>query len=218
MLRIARLGVAATLALALSPAAAPRPGIAAGDRAVLPVYETSDLTPLWLDARQLQGRDGRFPGFELQDQAGRPLRRDDLEGRIVVANFFFVGCSTLCPRLRNAMARVRDAVRGDEQILLLSHSVTPEADSAPVLAAYARANGVDGEQWRLLTGSRESILRVAHEGYLVPRPEATRASVLHTELFVLLDQRQRVRGVYNGTLGTEIANLIEDIRVLQGGG
>lgn len=182
----------------------------------LPVFESADLVPAWRSAAELRARPGTFPDFALQDQAGATLARADLDGRIVVANFFFASCGTLCPRLRSAMARVRAAHPG-EDVLLLSHSVTPEADTVAMLAAYARANAIDGRQWRLVTGARDTVRRVMHEGYLVPVPlSAPVGGIVHTELFVLLDGRQRVRGVYNGTLALDIDHLIEDIRTLRG--
>jgi protein SCO1 len=195
----------------------PAPHDVAHDVTALPIYESADLTPHWRTARELAATDGRFPPVELRDQSGRAFTRADLAGHIVVANFFFTGCSTLCPRLRTQMGRVRDAFPGDARLLLLSHSVTPEADTVPMLAAYARTNGIDGERWRLLTGEPDALSLVARQAYLLPPPEAGARGVLHTELFVLLDERQRVRGVYNGTLPLDINNLIHDIGVLEKG-
>lgn len=176
---------------------------------VLPVFDTADLVPHWYakDA-------ARFPDFALTDQAGRTVTRGTLTGRIVVANFFFTGCSSLCPRLRSAMARVRDAYPDDPRLLLLSHSVTPVHDSPAALAAYARANHIDGERWRLLTGERAMMSQVVHQGYLVPTSASDTPGILHTELFVLLDGQQRVRGFYNGTLALDIERLITDIALL----
>lgn len=184
--------------------------------ALLPVISDHELTPRWLSEQELtdEGR-RKFPEFELTDQAGRSLKRADLEGHVVVANFFFTGCSTLCPRLRGAMAKVRDAYAGADDVRLLSHSVTPELDSPRVLATYAKANAVDGEQWRLLTGQRETLDRLTHEGYLVPKSRPGEGSVLHTEWLILLDQQQRVRGIYNGTLPIEVGWLIRDVQLLR---
>ena len=38
---------------------------------------------------------------------------------------------------------------------------------------------------------------------------------LHTENIVLVDQKRRIRGVYNGTLPLEMQRLIEDINTLK---
>ena len=181
----------------------------------LPVFESADLTPVWRSASELHRQAGsHFPAFSLTDQAGRAVARNDLQGRIVVAHFFFTHCSNICPTLISAMGRVRDAYAGQHQVLLLSHSVTPDYDTPVMLKAYAQANHIDGQQWRLLTGSNAEISRVAHDGYFVPRSAVSAQGVIHTELFVLLDGRQRVRGVYNGTLRPEMDQLIGDVKSL----
>ncbi len=185
----------------------------------LPVYDSADLTPHWESQAQLAtGTGSRFPDFSLQDQSGARLTRSDLRGHIVVANFFFTGCTNLCPKLRSAMGQVRAAFPDDDNLLLLSHSITPEIDSVAMLAAYARTNHIDGRQWHLLTGPREVIENLEFNGYLIPKPHSDQGTALHTELFVLLDGHQRVRGVYNATLQTEIQFLIQDIRKLRQSG
>lgn len=183
--------------------------------AALPLLADADLTPQWLNAEQLAQVPGTFPDFTLTDQSGQKLNRADLDGQIIVANFFFTSCATLCPRLRGAMAQVREAYAGEEDVQLLSHSVTPEFDRPELLAAYAKANGIDGEQWRLLTGERAMLERVTHEGYRVPRAKPADGAVLHTEWIVLLDRQQRIRGIYNGTLPIEVGWLIRDIQLLR---
>jgi protein SCO1 len=199
---------------ALRPGAVDRAGVA--DTSSLPVFESSDLTPQWRSAAELAQRPGRFVPFALQDQSGRLLTEADLRGKVVVANFFFTHCGSLCPKLTTAMAQVRDAHRRESRLLLLSHSVTPEVDTPAMLQAYAQSNQIDGRQWRLLTGAPEQISRVAHEGYLVPRTAVGAEGVIHTELFVLLDAQQRVRGVYNGTLRMDVQQLIGDVKTLLG--
>ncbi len=183
----------------------------------LPFFLSSDLTPTWPSPAELQQLSRPFPEFDLLDQAGRRINKSSLAGKVVVANFFFTHCSSICPKLTSAMAQVRDAHRGQAGLLLLSHSVTPELDTPPLLLAYAQANRIDGQQWRLLTGSNQQIERVAHQGYFVPRTAVSTEGFIHTELFVLLDAQQRVRGVYNGTLRLEVNQLLADVAVLLGG-
>jgi protein SCO1 len=204
------LAAAAGAAFALRPA-----NDGAADDTSLPVFDT-DLTPQWRSAAELAQQPGRFVAFTLQDQAGRPLTDADLHGKVIVANFFFTHCSSLCPKLTSAMGQVRDAHRGHPRLLLLSHSVTPEYDTPPMLQAYAQTNRIDGRQWRLVTGAPEQMRHVAHEGYRVPRTAIGADGVLHTELFVLLDAKQRVRGLYNGTLRLDVQQLVSDVKTLLG--
>ena len=182
----------------------------------LPVYRTADLTPHWpgIDL-QLDDRDNPdFPKFQLTDQAGRPFANRDLSGHIVVASFFYSRCSDLCPRLRSSLSQVRAAFAGDSRLLLVSHSITPNTDTPEMLAAYAKTNQIDGAGWKLLTGPAPVIEALEHQGYLVPRARSDQPA-MHSEMLVLLDPHQRVRGVYNGTLQTELGFLERDIRALE---
>jgi protein SCO1 len=188
--------------------------VAATTSPPLPYFLSSDLTPAWPSAADLQAHPPLFPDFNLLDQAGRRVNKSTLAGKVVVANFFFTQCSSICPKLTSAMAQVRDAQRGQTGLLLLSHSVTPEWDTPPVLMAYAQANHIDGQQWRLLTGSKEQINQVAHQGYFVPRTAVADDGFIHTELLVLLDTQQRIRGVYNGSQRGEINQLLADVALL----
>ncbi len=182
----------------------------------LPVYRTADLTPRWpgIDLQLDDADNPDFPKFQLTDQSGRPFGNRDLSGHIVVASFFYSRCSDLCPRLRGSLSKVRAEFREDPRVLLVSHSITPNTDTPEILAAYAKANQIDGAGWRLLTGPATTIEKLEHEGYLIPRARADRPA-MHSEMLVLLDAHQRVRGVYNGTLATELGFLERDIRALE---
>jgi protein SCO1 len=205
----------AAASIALAIASSTQGKLGEHDKSGLPFFESSDFTPVWrADATTISNTANQFPQFSLVDQAGKPFSRADLKGRVVVANFFFTQCSSICPSLTTAMATVRDAYRRNSKVMLLSHSVTPEYDSAPMLAAYAKKNHIDGTQWRLLTGTNEQMSKVAHEGYLVPRTSIDAKGFIHTELFVLLDGDQRVRGVYNGALRLDVEQLIIDVKAL----
>jgi protein SCO1 len=189
----------------------PASGLAHPKVQTLPVFLDEALTPQWLSDTALNALPPSFPTFALTDQSGQPLGKADLKGRVVVANFFFTHCSSVCPSLTSAMAQVQKAYANHPGLLLLSHSVTPQFDTPPMLAAYAQANRIDGKQWRLLTGSEAQINLVAHKGYLVPRTAVGAQGFIHTELFVLLDQAQRVRGVYNASLRIEVEQLVRDV-------
>jgi protein SCO1 len=196
-----------------------------GDTGTLPIYTTADLTPVWYSRRDLRAHFGeRRIRFTLLDQDARPFSQQDLQGKIVVASFFFTGCSSLCPTLRSAMAQVRERYARDTDVQLVSHSITPELDRPPMLRAYARLNRIDGERWRLLTGDPAEMARVARELYhvrtwLAPSAESSRSTtadaVMHTETLVLMDAQQRVRGIYNGTLAIDVAQLVADIQQLR---
>jgi protein SCO1/2 len=185
----------------------------------LPYYRTADLTPEWLapDSPELTAAH-RVPDFAFFDQDGQVVSGAELDGRVYVANFFFTSCSQICPMMRSNLARVQEAFLDDAGVRLLSHSVTPGADSASVLAAYAEANGIRSGKWHLVTGSFEEIRSLAQSGYFVELEDPTgyaAGGVMHTETLVLVDGQGHIRGVYSGTLAYDVERLIEDIRILR---
>jgi protein SCO1/2 len=111
---------------------------------------------------------------------------------------------------------VQEAFRTEERLMLLSHSVTPEMDSVPVLAAYAQLHGADPQRWRLLTGDRKQIYALARKSYFAALDEGDGGpdDFVHTENFVLVDPQRRLRGFYDGTSATDVDRLIGDIHKL----
>jgi protein SCO1/2 len=184
------------------------------DRSSLPYYVDATLTPAWtIDSRSTH----EIGDWSLVDQQGAHVSSADVAGKISVASFFFTTCRGYCPTLRSNLAKVASAFRGDSSVVLLSHTVTPEIDDATKLAAYARINDIRAPQWRLLTGEREQIARLARESYFVELSDTTSnaaGTLLHTETFVLVDRDRHIRGVYDGTSAYDVGKLIDDIRVL----
>ncbi|MBS2021193.1 MAG: SCO family protein [Deltaproteobacteria bacterium] len=202
-------------ALAISAQPAPSTEPQPPRTQTLPVFEREGLTPPWRAHDELT-RDphSQFPAFTLRDQSGAAFTKQSLDGKLVIANFMFIRCSQLCPILRASMQQVRESLHGDSNLLFVSHSVTPGGDSREELAAYAQKNHIEGT-WRIVTGAERELDRVQHEGYLLPRPRTEDGPAIHSELFVLLDRHQRVRGVYNGTLRLELDLLARDVRALE---
>lgn len=181
----------------------------------LPYFLDSAMTPVWISADSVDAlARHRIGTFDLIDQDGERVSRDDMAEKLVVVDFFFTACPGICPRLSKSMARLHDSLAGADDVLLLSFSVTPERDSVPVLRRYADTYGATDERWRLLTGDRDAIYDLARRGFFA-RVDTTPGALLHTELFYLIDRSGRIRGVYNGTLGTDVMALLDDVRMLQ---
>ena len=106
----------------------------------------------------------------------------------------------------------------DDRVMLLSHSVTPEADSVPMLHAYAQQYGVDHRRWRLMTGDRKQIYALARTSYfaVLDQGDGGPDDFVHTENFVLVDPQGRIRGFYDGTKAEEVDRAIDDMRWLLG--
>ena len=184
----------------------------------LPYYDDKTLTPRWpIEARELDSAHA-IGEFSLLDQQGMRATRATVNAKVYVASFFYATCRTLCPAIKGQLARVHEAFDGDSGVMILSHSVTPEADGVDALAHYARVNRIDHAQWLLLTGTRQEIERLARDKYFVELADTTgntTGRLRHTETLVLVDQRGHIRGVYDGSLAFEVSQLIADIRVLE---
>lgn len=162
----------------------------------------------------------KVPPFGLTSQAGDTLTHDVVKGKIHVADFFFTTCPTICPKMTRNMRRLQKRLKGlgysEKEIMLLSFTVDPEHDTAEVLRRYAKEKGADTDQWKFLTGDREQIYELGEEGYMVAAKEDSEQAggYLHSGKFILVDQKRRIRGYYDGTDSTTLDRLIGDIRWL----
>jgi protein SCO1/2 len=183
----------------------------------LPIYHPAQLDQRLVDP-SLKGAKGEhhISDFHLTDQFGGNFTLDDVGPRIIVADFFFTTCATICPKMSVQMERVQEAYKEEDRLLLLSHSVTPEMDSVPVLATYADLHHADPERWRFLTGEREQIYALARKSYFAAMDEGDGGpdDFVHTENFVLVDPQRRIRGFYDGTSAKDVDRLIGDIAKL----
>lgn len=154
--------------------------------------------------------------FEFVNQNGDTIRSKDLEGKIKVVDFFFVSCQTICPKMSTQMKRVQDKVKTIDEIVILSHTVNPEDDSVSVLKQYATEYGAIDNKWHFLTGDKKEIYEIARKGYLVNALEGDGGpdDFIHTELFLLIDDKNRIRGMYDGTSKEAVDTLIDEIKVL----
>lgn len=167
---------------------------------------------LGLRASQATSPDVLFdaPPFALTDQLERPVRSEDLRGKVVVANFVYTSCTESCPLLSVLMQDLQERLREERllgsQVQLLSFTVDPERDTPAVLRAYAERHRADPAAWRFLTGPKEQVLPLVVRGFYMgvdvlpptpARPGAAPAGydVMHSDRFVLIDRQWRVRAV-----------------------
>jgi len=185
----------------------------------LPFFNTPDWTPEWIEKTDSQYQQvHQIPEFNFKDQEGNTISNKTVNGKIYIANFFFTSCRGICPKMTSNMYLLQEAFKLDTTILFLSHSVTPDIDSIAVLKKYAIENKVNSKQWHLLTGAKKDIYALAKQQYFAGDTIGyyqTGNEFLHTENFILVDQKQRIRGVYNGTLLVEIERIKEDIAILK---
>lgn len=183
----------------------------------LPIFNPSDVNPELVDSTvQYISKYHTIADFSFVNQNGKTITQKDYEGKVYVADFFFTTCGSICPKMTTNLVEVQKAIVNNPKVMLLSHTVFPETDSVPVLKAYAIKNGVIDSKWNLVTGDKKEIYTMARKSYLavkLGRPEQL-YDMVHTENFVLVDQKKRVRGFYDGTKKEDIQKLISDIDYL----
>ncbi len=185
----------------------------------LPYYNDPFFTPQWIskDDKQLDTFH-RIAPFSLLNQVGDTVTNSTFANKIYVADFFFTRCPGICPKMTENMGLVQAAFLDDPEVLLISHSVTPNQDSVEVLKEYANAKGVVSGKWHLVTGNRSEIYRLGRENYFVEEDlglDKKEVDFIHTENFVLIDFDGHIRGIYNGLNKTSVNQLIADIRQLK---
>jgi protein SCO1/2 len=156
--------------------------------------------------------------FELVNQNGDTITQNDYKGRIYVADFFFTTCPSICPKMTENMTVIQEEFKNDPEVLLLSHSVTPEIDSVQTLRSYADKKRVNDDKWNLVTGDRKQIYDLARKSYLAVKKNkyGGEYTMIHTENFLLVDKEGRLRGrSYDGTDPDDVQALIEDIYILK---
>lgn len=89
------------------------------------------------------------------DQAGesRQLKSDVVGSRIVVVDFIFTSCQTICPVTTSLLAKAKGNLAdiSADQLAFVSMSVDSNVDTPERLAAFAAAHGAD---WTFLTGDK----------------------------------------------------------------
>lgn len=186
-------------------------------RKILPIYNPRDVNPELVDSTvQHLGYNHKIADFAFTNQNGKIISQKDYEGKIYVADFFFTTCPTICPKMTDNMVWLQNEIKNNEKVKLLSFSVTPDIDSVPVLKKYAIEKGVLDSKWNLLTGDKKDIYYLARKSFLVVKTGSPEEmyDMVHTENFVLVDQKNRIRGFYDGTNLEEVKQLLEDINFL----
>lgn len=191
----------------------------------LPIFNPSDVNPEMVDSTvQYVALDHTIADFSFTNQNGKTITQKDYDGKIYVADFFFTTCRSICPKMANNMVWLQNQIKNNPKVMLLSHSVTPDIDSVSVLKKYALEKGVIDSKWNLVTGNKKDIYYIARKSYLAVKTgnPSEMFDMVHTENFVLIDSKRRVRGFYDGTNlddPTEpgiknVKQLLEDINFL----
>ncbi|MDP3312821.1 SCO family protein [Lutibacter sp.] len=183
----------------------------------LPIYNPADVNPKLVDENLIHiRRNHNIADFKLINQNGDTITQKDYENTIYVADFFFTRCTTICPIMTNNIGKLQEVFKENNDVKFLSMSVTPEMDSVPVLKTYAIQKGVIDAKWNITTGSKKHIYELARKSYFAVLEEGDGGlqDFIHTENFILVDKKKRIRGYYDGTDNEDMARLRDDIILL----
>ncbi len=183
----------------------------------LKIFQPADVSRELVDTTlQYVKKYHTIADFSLTNQNGKTVTQNTYKDKIYIADFFFTTCQTICPIMTDHMLEIQEKLKDDDDVLLLSHTVTPEIDSVAQLKKYALEKGVNDAKWNLVTGEKKQIYDLARKSYLaakdVPYEEY---DLIHTENFVLVDKKRRIRGFYDGTDPRAIQNLLQDLKTLK---
>lgn len=184
----------------------------------LPIYQPTMVNEELVDSSiQHQRKYHKIADFSLVNQNGAIVTQDTYKNKIYVADFFFTTCPTICPIMTDHMYQIQQELIDDDEVMLLSHSVTPKIDSVAQLKKYAIEKGVIDHKWNLVTGDKKQIYNLARKSYLAVKTDGNGDAydMIHTENFMLIDKNRQIRGFYDGTKPEDIEQLLKDITILK---
>jgi protein SCO1/2 len=163
----------------------------------------------------------RVANIRLLNQLGDTVSLDSLNGKVMLIDFFFTHCASICPILTRNVRHLQDALKLKDYskqvdtsfVKFLSLSVDPAHDSPTVLKRYADRYGVNSDVWWMLTGPKKTIYDFALNELKLGLQDSVSvdSNFVHTDYIALLDKNRVIRGYYHGTDTTAIARLRDDI-------
>ena len=184
----------------------------------LKIYNPVDVNPRLVDSNlRFIKKDHKIADFSLINQNGETITNKNYQNKIYIADFFFTRCQTICIAMAYNMSELQEFYKNDDDIMFLSHSVTPKIDSVSVLKEYADKKGVIDGKWNVTTGDKKHIYELARKSYFAVLEDGNgdENDFIHTEQFILVDKERRIRGYYDGTNKEDMEKLKKDIALLQ---
>jgi protein SCO1 len=155
--------------------------------------------------------------FSFTNQNGQVITQKNLEGKVVLVEFFFTTCKTICPVMNKKVQSIYDLYKNEPDFLIVSHTSDPKNDNVAQLKHYADSIGADGKNWWFLTGRKDSLYYAARKSYalddqnsIVNDPES---DFIHTQLLALVNKNGEIKKkVYDSDKKEEMEELKEDIK------
>ena len=167
---------------------------------------------------------GAVTDFSLSDQDGRMVCQADWRGQIRVVDLIFTRCAGPCPIVSATMARLQEALPASPPVRLVTLTSDPAFDTPAVLKKYGERFGARPGVWTFLTGPREMMRHLAMDELMLSMMDKKPAEretpvdlVIHSTRLVLLDQRGRIRGYFDGETTASIPAILAAIHQLNKG-
>lgn len=164
---------------------------------------------------------GEAGPFALTNQFGRPFGSDNLKGSVWLADVIFTRCPGPCAKMTAQMLRIQSQLPADGCVQFVSLTADPEFDTPEVLKDYAARFGAAAANWHFLTGPKKELYEFAVNDLKFTvidneseSPKSLEDRFLHSTQFVLVDQRGRIRGYFDGTDPSVTSQIVNAIRAL----
>jgi len=154
---------------------------------------------------------GEVPEFSFLNSHSKEITKQDLDGKVWVADFIFTTCAGPCPIMTENLATLHRSYLLEKDVQLVSVTVNPDYDSPKILQKYAEKYGADTNAWHFLTGTKKAIHDLAYKGFKIGHEQDP---IFHSPKMILVDRRSRIRGYYDGTDKAQIKRLFKDISLL----
>lgn len=140
------------------------------------------------------------PDYLLTDQDSQQVRISGYGNKVFLADFFFISCPSICPKVQKQMLRLYNQYKDDSRVMLFSHTIDQRHDSVAVLNRYAHNLGVDTGKWKFFTASKDSIFKLADQYYVSVQDDPSAPKGFdHSGKIILLDKNRNIRGFCDGT-------------------
>jgi len=159
----------------------------------LPIIGPSDFKDELVDNKVNKEQAHFVSDFELINQNGDTITNKDYEDKIYVVDFFFTRCGSICPIMTNNMMKIQDKFLENDNLMLLSISVTPNIDNVATLKKYAKSKGVINSKWNITTGNKKNIYELARKSYfaVLKKGDGGLQDFIHTPNFILIDKKNK---------------------------
>ncbi len=153
-----------------------------------------------------------IPDFEFINQDSQLITNASFSGKIYIADFFFISCPTICPKVAQQMLRLHDRYLDNDRVLLLSHTIDIKHDTVPRLKAYAEKLQVKPGKWHFVTGDRDAIYGIGDDYMSIAKEDPNAPGGFdHSGWLLLVDENRHIRAYCDGTDPEAVTRFMNDV-------